>query len=45
MVEIELLRTIASLLGFKVMDLQRINFANVSLGNLKEGDCKLIDIN
>jgi len=39
------IRRIASLLGYKVLDLQRVNFANISLGNLKEGDWKLIDIN
>ncbi len=37
------IRRIASLLGYKVVDLQRVNFANVSLGNLKEGDWKLLD--
>lgn len=36
------IRKIASLFGLKVVDLQRINFANVPLGNLKEGDWKLI---
>ena len=39
------IRRIASYLGYKVIDLQRINFANISLGNLKEGDWKLIEIN
>ena len=39
------IRRIASLMGYKVLDLQRVNFANISLGNLKEGDWKLIDIN
>ena len=39
------IRRIASLLGHKVIDLQRVNFANVELGNLKEGDWKLIHIN
>ena len=39
------IRRIVSLLGYKVIDLQRVNFANVALGNLKEGDWKLIDIN
>ena len=39
------IRRIVSLLGYKLIDLQRINFANISLGNLKEGDWKLIDIN
>ena len=39
------IRRIVSLLGYKVIDLQRVNFANVSLGNLQEGDWKLIDIN
>ena len=37
------IRRIASLLGYKVLDLQRVNFANISLGNLKEGDWKLLD--
>ena len=32
------IRKIVSLLGYKVIDLQRINFANISLGNLKEGE-------
>ena len=39
------IRRIVSFLGYKVIDLQRINFANISLGNLKEGDWKLININ
>ena len=39
------IRRIASSFGYKVIDLQRINFANISLGNLKEGDWKLININ
>ena len=39
------IRRIASLLGYKVIDLQRTNFANISLGDLKEGDWKLIDVN
>ena len=39
------IRRIASLLGYKVIDLQRVNFANISLGRLKEGDWKLININ
>ena len=34
-----------SLLGFKVLDLQRVNFANFLLGNLKENGWKLININ
>ena len=38
------IRRIASLLGYKVLDLQRVNFANISLGNLEEGDWKLIDL-
>ena len=36
------IRRIASSFGYKVTDLQRINFANISLDNLKEGDWKLI---
>jgi len=36
------IRRIASFLGYKVIDLQRISFANIALGNLKEGDWKLI---
>ena len=36
------IRRIASLFGYKVIDLQRINFANIALGNLKEGDWKVI---
>ena len=39
------IRRIVSLFGYKVIDLKRINFANISLGNLKEGDWKLIEIN
>ena len=39
------IRRIVSLLGFKVIDLQRINFANISLGDLKEGDWRPIDVN
>ena len=39
------IRRIASFLGSKVIDLQRINFANIFLGDLKEGDLKPIDIN
>ena len=39
------IRRIVSLLGYKVIDLQRVVFANISLGDLKEGDWKLIDIN
>ena len=38
------IRRIASFLGFKVIDLQIINFANISLGDLKQGDWKPIDI-
>ena len=37
------IRRIASLLGHKVIDLQRVNFSNISIGDLKEGDWKLID--
>ena len=36
---------IAVLLGYKVFDLQGLNFANISLGNLDEGHLKLIDFN
>ena len=39
------IRRIANFLGYKVLDLQRVNFANISLGNLKEGEWKLIKIN
>ena len=39
------IRRIVSLLGYKLVDLKRVNFANISLGNLKEGDWKIIDIN
>ena len=39
------IRRIVSLFGYKVLDLQRVNFANISLGSLKEGDWKLININ
>ena len=39
------IRRIISLFGYKVLDLQRVNFANISLGSLKEGDWKLININ
>ena len=38
------IRRIISLFGYKVLDLQRVNFANISLGNLKEGEWKLIDM-
>ena len=37
------IRRVASLFGYKVMDLQRVNFANIALGNLKEGEWRLID--
>ena len=37
------IRRIASLLGHKVIDLQRVNFSNISIDDLKEGDWKLID--
>ena len=37
------IRRIASLFGYKVIDLQRINFANISLGDLNEGEWKLIN--
>ena len=33
----------ANFFGYKVIDLQRVNFANVSLGNLKEGEWKLLE--
>ena len=36
------IRRIADSLGFRVVDLQRISFGNFSLGNLKEGDWKII---
>ena len=36
---------IASLLGYKVIDLQRVNFANISLENINMGEWKLININ
>ena len=36
---------IASLLGYKVIDLQRVNFANISLVNINMGEWKLININ
>ena len=39
------IRRIVSLFGYKVLDLQRVNFANIPLGSLKEGDWKLININ
>ena len=39
------IRRIVNNLGYKVIDLQRVNFANISLGDLKEGEWKLIDIN
>ena len=39
------IRRIVGSFGYKVIDLQRVSFANISLGNLKEGDWKLIDIN
>ncbi|MBD73875.1 MAG: pseudouridine synthase [Rickettsiales bacterium] len=37
------IRKIASYFGYKVIDLQRVNFANFKLGNLKEGEWKLIN--
>lgn len=37
------IRRIASFFGYKVIDLKRVNFANISLGDLKEGDWKLIN--
>ncbi len=37
------IRKISSLFGYKVIDLQRVNFANISLGNLKEGEWKIIN--
>ena len=37
------IRRIASFFGYKVIDLQRVNFANISLGNLKEGEWKIIN--
>ena len=37
------IRKIASLFGYKVVDLQRINFANIPLGNLQEGSWKLVE--
>ena len=39
------IRRIVSQLGHKVIDLKRVNFASISLGNLREGDWKHIDIN
>ena len=39
------IRRIACIFGYKVIDLQRINFANIALNNLKEGDWKLIQNN
>tara|TARA_Y100000589_G_scaffold321139_1_gene352046 strand:- start:62 stop:775 length:714 start_codon:yes stop_codon:yes gene_type:complete len=36
------IRRIASLFGYKVIDLNRIEFAGISLGNLKEGNWKSI---
>ncbi len=36
---------IASLLSYKVIDLQRVNFANISLFNLNLGECKLMNMN
>ena len=39
------IRRIVNQFGHKVIDLQRINFANISLNNLKEGNWKLLDIN
>ena len=38
------IRRIVNNLGYKVIDLQRVNFANISLGDLKEGEWKLIEI-
>ena len=37
------IRRMANFFGYKVIDLQRVNFANVSLGNLKEGEWKLLE--
>ena len=36
------IRRIVSLLGYKLIDLQRTDFCNISLGSLKEGEWKLI---
>ena len=38
------IRKIVNLMGHKVLDLKRINFANIKLGNLKEGEWKLISV-
>ena len=37
------IRKVASFFGYKVIDLQRVSFANISLKNLKEGEWKLVD--
>ena len=38
------IRKIVNLMGHKVLDLKRINFANIKLGNLKEGEWILISV-
>ena len=38
------IRKIASSFGYKVIDLKRVNFANIPLGNLKEGEWKTLNI-
>jgi len=37
------IRRIASFFGYKVLDLQRTNFANIALGSLKEGEWRVIN--
>lgn len=37
------IRRISSLFGYEVFDLGRVNFANISLGNLKEGEWRIIN--
>ena len=39
------IRRIASFFGYKVIDLQRVSFASISLGSLKEGHWKLVNKN
>ena len=37
------IKMISNLFGYKVIDLQRVNFANISIENLKDGEWKLIN--
>ena len=39
------IKIITCLIGYKVLDLKRVSFANISLVNLKEGDWELVEFN